>query len=398
MRVAKKVPEAPKKRKISKKKLVTAKAKPKRVKRVLRVLKPVPPAVLPKVVPEHPLLRHSDNPILRPAENSGWETKAVFNPAAVYEGGKVHLLYRAIGDDDISMLGYAVSDDGRNFERATEPAYIVDVHGLGRKDKMASQPVSSSGGGWSGGCEDPRLTFIDDNAYLFYVAFNGWDSIRVGMSSIAKDDFLNQRWNWRPQILLSPEGEIHKNWVLFPRKIRGKFAILHSLSPEVLIEYVDDLESIEAGSIKSVAGQRKWSPLKSWDRRIRGIGPPPIYTDKGWLVLYHANGADDPHLYKLGAMLLDLDDPTKVVARSNEPILVPDECYENEGIKPGIVYCCGAIVKDGRLTVYYGGADTVVCAASTNLEKFLAKLVNAGVPKLKAVAAKPYAARKKVSK
>jgi len=90
----------------------------------------------------------------------------------------------------------------------------------------------------------------------------------------------------------------------------------------------------------------------------------------------------DPNRYKLGAMLLDLNDPTKVVYRSRTPILEPDFSYENQGFKAGVIYSCGAIIKDGELYVYYGGADSVTCVAIANVEKFLYELKTYGTPKL----------------
>ena len=116
----------------------------------------------------------------------------------------------------------------------------------------------------------------------------------------------------------------------------------------------------------------------AWDTWIRGAGPPPLKTKDGWLLLYHAMDVRDPNRYKLGAMLLDLNDPTKVLYRSRTPILEPDVYYENQGFKAGVVYSCGAVVKDGELYVYYGGADSVTCVAMANLDTFLDELKTYG--------------------
>lgn len=109
---------------------------------------------------------------------------------------------------------------------------------------------------------------------------------------------------------------------------------------------------------------------------MRGAGAPPMKTKYGWLVLYHAMDRRDPDRYKVGAMILDLNDPTKVLYRTSRPILEPVESYENQGFKSGVVYACGAVVKDGELLVYYGGADSVACVAKTNLNKFLEGIVS----------------------
>lgn len=183
-------------------------------------------------------------------------------------------------------------------------------------------------------------------------------------------------------MLISPPGEVHKNWVLFPEKINGKFAILHSISPEILVEYVNDLDKFQDDDQFIKSHYSRISNTKSWDSWVRGAGPPPIKTRLGWLLFYHAMDTRDPNRYKLGSMVLDLNDPTKVLYRTKAPILEPVEWYENTGWKSGVVYSCGAVVKDGELYVYYGGADSVVCVAMANLDKFLEELKKHGVAKL----------------
>jgi predicted GH43/DUF377 family glycosyl hydrolase len=176
-------------------------------------------------------------------------------------------------------------------------------------------------------------------------------------------------------VFISPKNEIHKSWVLFPEKINGKFAVLHSLHTgsrdRVFVDYLDTLASEPATPIKS-----PYYPSADpsyWDSTLRGAGPPPLKTSKGWLVLYHANDAKESHRYKLGALLLDLADPSKIIARSPGPVLAPDAPYENDG-KPGIVYACGATLTGDTLRVFYGGGDNVVCTATTSLARLLEKL------------------------
>ena len=115
------------------------------------------------------------------------------------------------------------------------------------------------------------------------------------------------------------------------------------------------------------------------------MGPTPIKTPDGWLALYHGVGDQDASRYKVGAMLLDISDPTRVLLRSRNPILEPNECYENEGFKYGVVYPCGATVIDNNLMVYYGGADTVICGAQSPLNEFMDELKNVETPRLKAI-------------
>lgn len=331
----------------------------------------------------HQLERHENNPIIEPREGNFWEMKATFNPGAIYADRRVHLLYRAIGADDISVLGYAASEDGITItERLEEPAFIPSATKKPQPGEPVTLPSYCSGGGWNGGCEDPRLTLVDDQVYLMYTAFDGWGSIRIALSSIDLKDFLKKNWQWKKSALISPPGEIHKNWVLFPERVNGKFAILHSISPEIKIDYFDTLAELEREERVITSRYDRISRTGSWDSWIRGAGPPPIRTKLGWLLFYHAMDVRDPDRYKLGAMILDLKDPTKVVYRSRVPILEPDMYYENSGFKSGVVYSCGAVVKDGELYVYYGGGDSVVCVAMANLDMFLDELAKYGTPHL----------------
>jgi predicted GH43/DUF377 family glycosyl hydrolase len=209
----------------------------------------------------------------------------------------------------------------------------------------------------------------------------------MAMTSITLDDFISRRWNWKKPVLISPPGEIHKNWVLFPDKINGKYAILHSISPKIMIDYFKSLDELDGNNF--IYSVHQGSPLwGSRDKLIRGVGPAPIKTKYGWLVLYHKMERHDSHRYKLWAMILDEEDPTRILHNSSQPILEPDEWYENEGYKGGVVYSCGAVVKDGQLFVYYGGADKVSCVATANLEAFLKELIHSSVYKLNSEKAK----------
>jgi predicted GH43/DUF377 family glycosyl hydrolase len=325
--------------------------------------------------------RFERNPILTPDGSRRWETKAVFNPAAIYENGKVHLLYRALGDSDVSVLGYASSVDGLHIsERLDKPAYIPrePFEGVNPSHPYIPEPtgIYVSGGGGMGGCEDPRMTRIDDRVYMTYVAYDGYSHPRVALSSIHIDDFLAHRWNWKKPVLISPPYIVDKNACILPEKINGKYVIFHRVFPDILIDLVDNLDF--DGKTKFIVGQYK-IPTRvlssDWDSLKVGCGPPPIKTKEGWLLIYQAVGVSDRSRYKIGAMLLDLKDPTKVLARTRNPILEPSAVYENEGLKYGVVYPCGAVIINDRLFVYYGGADMVVCVATTKLNRFMENLV-----------------------
>lgn len=325
------------------------------------------------------LARTICNPIMRPGDTP-WTAEAVLNPAALTLRGHTHILYRAIGMDGVSRLGYASSPNGITFDdRPAYPAFVAQPpRGMPGHTRRYSPVLYPSGGSW-GGCEDPRMVAIDGRIYVTYNAFDGWDFIRVACISISEEDFVAKRFGeWTPPHLLSRPGERHKNWVIFPEKINGKFAVLHSINPKPEVAYVDDLNAVGDTEpfIKSFEGARGSIPSNSggWDHFVRSAGPPPIKTDRGWLVLYHAMSEHETHRYKLGAMLLDLADPTKIIARAAMPVLSPDEFYENDG-KPGIVYAGGATVQGDMLYVYYGGADKVVCVAMAPINTFVDALL-----------------------
>ena len=380
----------------SKKSKAAAKPAPKTRKVPLKKSKPAPKAKIikrpilkkkaapktRKITPMH-LERSENNPILKPSHYPNWESVAAFNPSAIVANGKIHIIYRAIGIGDVSVLGHAESNDGTSISRRTPMPVYHQGFGKDKKDRSLPQIAYVSGGGWSGGCEDPRLTLIDREVYMLYTAFDGWGSVRIAMTHISLDDFISNQWNWKKPVLISAPGEVQKNWVLFPEKIKGKYALLHAISPSIMIDYIEDLDDFDGK--KFIKSLHQDSPLWAMrDRGIRGVGPAPIKTKYGWLVLYHAMEAHDPNRYKLFAMILDLKDPTKILYRSKEAILSPDEWYENNGHKWGVIYSCGAVVKDGNLFVYYGGADMVSCVAMADLDKFLKELTKGSVSKLTA--------------
>lgn len=320
-------------------------------------LEPLLQAMVRNGPPTIRLRRSSHNPIISPIANHSWEAKATFNPAAWYDGRVVHLLYRAQGPDNTSVLGYAASSDGLSLaERLPEPVYVP-------REPFEQKLVP----GGNSGCEDPRLTQIGDTLYMCYTAYDGKNPPRVALTSIAVADFKNKRWNWaRPQ-LISPPGQDDKDSALFPKKIKNHYAILHRLGQGICLDFTKELVF---GEGQWLGGSHFMNPRdNSWDSVRIGISAPPIETPIGWLLLYH--GISHHAKYRLGAALLDLNDPTRVLARTDEPILEPELGYEKFGQVPQVVFPCGAVVADGTLFVYYGAADTVVGAAHIPLREIL---------------------------
>ncbi len=299
--------------------------------------------------------RFSDNPIVSPVIEHEWEFRFTLNAAAIFDAGKVHILYRAQGKDEISVIGYASSIDGVHLEeRLPDPIYVP-------REEFETK-----------GCEDPRITKIGKNFYMCYTAFDGINPPRVAFTSISEINFLNKNWDWEKPVLISPPGEMDKNSCILPKKIKGRFGFFHRLQEAIWFDLVDDLNF--SGNDGFLMGKVVLKPRKDkWDSLKIGIGPPPLETKDGWLLIYHGLSNFD-NKYRLGVALLALDDPTKVIYRLDYPVLEPLETYENKGLRSGTVFSCGAVNMDGKIFLYYGGADQFISVAALELDKLLAEL------------------------
>lgn len=171
------------------------------------------------------LTKLPEGPIISPKAKNGWEAWQTFNPGVILLENRVHFLYRAIGEDAISRLGYAVSSDG--FKIDERLPYIVYEHSP--IDTSSYNFFSFISGGSFGGCEDPRPVRVnnEETIYMTYTACHDQE-LRIALTSIKVDDFLNKKWQWKKPEFISPPGQVHKNWVIFPEKINGSYAILHS--------------------------------------------------------------------------------------------------------------------------------------------------------------------------
>lgn len=304
------------------------------------------------------LKRCDKNPILKPRKGNHWESKAVFNPAIAYYKGEVHMLYRAIGEYKrcISKCGYAWSTDGIRFNRKEKPAL---------KPELDYEK-------W--GCEDPRMTLIDDTFYVTYVVLNKPavmpDPVIQTALASTKDFKEFERLG-----KITFKGADDKDVVLFPEMINGNYFFLHRPNRWTGRKYETTFPSIWISEIGHFNKLKKWNllmkPKYDWERVKIGSGTPPIKTEKGWLVIHH--GIDGNNCYRVGAFLLDLKNPRKVLARSKEPILEPIKDYEREQAKK-IVFPTGAYVKNGKLNIYYGASDKYICLASCNLKGLLSSL------------------------
>lgn len=303
------------------------------------------------------ITRFENNPIISPISNHLWEAKATFNPAAIELRGIIHLLYRAMSDENTSTIGYAATLDGYHIaERLDSPIFVP------KEDfEMKNIPGGNSG------CEDPRLVKLEDKICMCYVVFDGIHPPRGAISTILEEDFIAKKWNWSTSVIVTPEEIDDKDISLFPEKINDKYMILHRIGSHVCVDYFNslDFKSHQVTRCIQLFGPRSGM----WDSKKVGIASPPIKTEKGWLLFYH--GVSDHNTYRFGAVMLDLKDPTLLIARTSDPILEPEKNYELEGQVPKVVFPCGIVKRDDKLFIYYGGADKVVCGAEMSLSKLL---------------------------
>jgi len=303
--------------------------------------------------------RADANPVISPS--LPWETNGTFNPGAVLMGGKVHLLYRAMTPDSTSVFGYARSGDGIHFNRSAEPVYQPRA-----EFEMKRQPGNS-------GCEDPRLTAIGDRVYVLYTAYEGTGVARVAMTWIRAEDLTAMKWEWAGPVLISPPEVYDKDACIFPEKVKDprtgeeRHLIIHRVANNMDYALVSSLEFDGRTWIDS----NRWVVPRrgSWDSVKVGAAAPPIKTGRGWILLYH--GVDERSVYRVGALLLSLENPLEVLARTRQPVFEPEEAYEKLGVVNNVVFPCGAVEMKGKVFMYYGAGDRVIGVATLETERLL---------------------------
>ncbi|MDQ5962430.1 MAG: beta,2-mannobiose phosphorylase / 1,2-beta-oligomannan phosphorylase [Patescibacteria group bacterium] len=300
--------------------------------------------------------RAKENPILAPREGKDWEALGVFNPAAVDIDDTVHIYYRAATKTNVSTIGHATAKDGIHIDfRTEEPIYKArtEEEGIGRTEYA--------------GCEDPRIVRIEDMLYMTYTGYNGKQP-RVALSTISVNDFKENKYeNWSLPIAISPMGVDDKDACLVPKKFKNGYLIFHRVAHHLCADYIETLDFTKErlDQCIDVFGPRPGM----WDGLKVGIAGPPLETEKGWILFYH--GISELGEYRMGAVLLDKDDPTIVIGRTASPLFEPEEEYEKAGIVPNVVFPCGNLVRGDKVYIYYGGADYVVGVATASLHKLL---------------------------
>jgi beta-1,2-mannobiose phosphorylase / 1,2-beta-oligomannan phosphorylase len=315
---------------------------------------------IPSTFNPHGFERFAGNPVLSPRPEFSWEALATFNPGAIALDNRVHLLYRAMSLDGTSTLGYASSEDGVHFEnRLPHPVYEPRM-----PFEIKKRPGNS-------GCEDPRLTLLDDKVYLFYTAFDGYTP-RVAYSHLSVEQFLRRDWQWATPIVITPPGVDDKDACLMSRKLNGKFFIFHRSGAFIRLNSFDSLD-FGSGHWVDDRSQLIRPRKEYWDNRKFGIAAPPIQTPHGWLLFFHRVTKPDS-VYKVEAMLLDTNDPSHVIAESAATLLEPEAPEERIGLTANVVFPCGAVLHGNLVYLYYGAADRVTSVARMTIENLYARM------------------------
>jgi beta-1,2-mannosidase len=298
--------------------------------------------------------RLSPDPVIAP-QGDGFESAGTFNPAVIKERGKFVMLYRAQDHKGTSSLGYATSDDGLHFVRRPEPVMVSEM------------PYEKGGG-----VEDPRLVKIGNTYYLTYTGYNNVD----GVGPKHKDAQLcmatsHDLVHWKREGVVMPayKGKWNVGWTksgaILTQKISGKYWMYYlgdaaDHESQMGVAYSTDLlhwtDALDHPILASRPG--------AFDSQVVEPGPPPVITADGILLVY--NGADDKLVYSTGWVLFDKQDPTKVLARAQQPMFSPGPDWEKIGQVPNVVFVEG-LVRDGKRWIfYYGGADKYVGVAMTS--------------------------------
>ena len=293
--------------------------------------------------------RYSGNPILT-KDDIPYPVATVHNAGMIKHNDEYIMLFRSHKLNGRSIIGKAVSSDGYNFKVAPTPFITPATEGVFKEYEAF-------------GVEDPRISYIDGEYLITYSAYSQ-HGVRIGLAK-TKDFKTVERFS------LITEAD-YRNVVIFPEKFNGLYARLdrpHSeISPwAIWISYSPDLRYW--GDSELIMNPVKYH----WDEMKIGPGATPIKTSRGWLNIYHGVFPTMAgSVYRLGVALHDLHNPAKIIAVGDEWILQPEETYEITGYVPNVVFTCGAIPEpDGSVKIYWGGADTVMCVGTANIEELV---------------------------
>jgi predicted GH43/DUF377 family glycosyl hydrolase len=319
-----------------------------------------------------------------------FENDSVLNPGIYQEGNTLHMLYRAVRNGNYSTIGYC---------KLEGPLTVVS-----RDNTPLMIPYSEDA---SKGIEDPRIVKIDGVYYITYTAYNGINALGALATStdlktferggiivpkITFDEFkrlaecnnlVNVKYFRHVRHFEVDEGIYlwDKDVMFFPRRIGGKLAFLHRIRPGIQLVMVNTLEELT---------KEYWNHYflhlnehvvmdpngVNHESGYIGAGAPPIETELGWLLIYHGvYDTSEGYIYSAAAALLDINDPTKVIARLIDPLFVPEFDYELNGVVNNVVFPTGTSLFDDTLYIYYGAADKCIACASVSLKELLQELL-----------------------
>ncbi len=345
-------------------------------------------------------LRYIHNPILRPEDISpsvkGMKIECLLNPGVFRFENMTWLLLR-VAERPVQKegeLSFPVLKEGRmeilRFKKDSpdldhsDPRIIkyrgtsflttlshlrlvCSEDGIHFKEPQAYAPIFGKGPQETFGIEDCRVTFLEQAYHLTYTKVS---AVGVGVGYM-----VTRNWKQfeRCGMIFPPHN---KDCAIFGERINNRYYALHRpSSPELGGNYIWISQSndlLHWGDHKCIAVTRE----SYWDSARIGAGAAPIRTDEGWLEIYH--GANGENRYGLGALLLDLNDPSIVLSRSEEPIMEPTEEYERNGFFGNVIFTNGQLVDGDTITIYYGASDEVICMAEFSIERILASLKNSG--------------------
>jgi len=329
--------------------------------------------------------------IILESSQNGFDNQAVLNPACIELNGITHMFYRGVRKGDMdSSIGYCQLVDNKVVLRLDKPVIFPEY------DYEKN------------GIEDPRIVFLDGVYYLFYTVYDGQNALIAYATSTDLVNFT-KHGVISPRITYAEAGKLfassnvkirekysifasyikdrqgddillwEKDAFIFPKKFNNKFALVHRILPGIQVIYFDDFKELTDDYwrcyLKNLGKYIILDSVSRFESRNIGGGCPPIETKDGWLLIYHAvEDSRIGRIYHAGAALLDINDPTKIIARLKRPLFSPSQKWEKQGDVNNVVFPTGAILKDGRLYIYYGAADKRIAAKSMDMEELLTEL------------------------
>lgn len=318
-----------------------------------------------------------------------FESQGVFNPGCIEVNGIVHMFYRAVRPGNYSSIGYCQIKDHKVIKRLDHPLlcpeYEYEQHGI----------------------EDPRIILVEGVYYLFYTAYDGKNALGAYATSpdlihFTKQGIISPQIPYREALSLieqnaqSPRLYFEyarqvmqyngldvcvwdKDIFIFPKKINGFFWMVHRIMPSIQIATFENFSDLSPAYwhhyFENFNHSHLLNPEYPFENRYIGGGCPPLETKDGWLLIYHAvQQMEKGYQYSVGAVLLDLENPKKIIGRLPYPLFFPEASWEKIGNVNNVVFPTGAVIQDDRLDIYYGAADTYVGLKSTSLSELLTEL------------------------